>query len=571
MSDYYTDPGLTRSERIAKHVRRTLGKMENKRTPWENDWQEIAQLTLPRRELFEFSENSAENVRVGINVFDGTAISASNLLANGLQGNLVSQAITWFRLVFEQKVLNELPGAKEWLEAVSEHLYSVFRTSNFYDSMHEMLLDGITIGTATMFTQEDLAEGSISYATIHPGDVFIENDYRGRVDKVYRRWKWTIRQVVQAFGEDISDRITYWMTHDPFKEVTLVHAIEPRSDFDDLMEEEGADNQRMPWASFVVILDSALGPEDDNLVLQDSGFEQNPYMVWRYRKNSGETYGRSPSSDAISEIKRSNQFSRSTLVAAEKSVDPPINVPEEMRNRVRTGPGGRNVYEDAGRVITPVFTGLNYPVGVDREERLQEIIEKFYHINNFLILSNVEREMTATESVGRQNESATLLGPMVGRLNHELLEPLIERTFWLELISGRLPPPPPILQSIPDAKLTIDFIGPLAQQQKRAHSSQGTLQTLQATAPWFQIWPQMADNFNPDGIAQNLGDSFGAPSEIIFSPEQVKKIRAIRAEEQRRQQQLAAVEQMGGVKQLNEPVVAGSPLEGMAEAVEGAQ
>lgn len=548
-----------------KYLRNNLQSMENRRVPWEIEWEEIAKFTMPRRELFERASQQ-DNKRVGKDIYDGTAVGAAELLANGMQGNLVSEAIVWFKLLFEKAEYNELPGAREWLDKATQHLYSVFRRSDFYLAMHEMLLDGATIGTAILYTQEGEGEDLV-FSTRHPKECYIHENNFGKVDKIYRVYEWTVRQFVQQFGF-INDRIKLWYEQDPWRPLELLHAVEPRGDLNGNYQ----DNLNMPWASYTMLLDAGMGPEPRDLLVKESGFRENPYMVWRFRKNSDEEYGRSPASDSLSEIKRANSFAKTDMEAAQKSVEPPMQVPGEMIHRMRTNPDGKTEYDDASRLARPLYGGaLNYPIGVDREERLQEAIETRFYVRTFLILSSVEREMTATESVGRQNEAATLLGPIVGRLNRELLEPIIERVFSLELFSGRLPPPPPILLEIPDGKLLVDFIGPLSQAQKRFSEAAPILQTLGEVAGIFDIWPEARDQIDGDEVVRQLAASHGVPDGILRDPRIVAQIRAERNKQLQEQQQMEQMVQAGqAAPGLNEVPQEGSPLQGVLENL-GAQ
>ena len=54
-----------------------------------------------------------------------------------------------------------------------------------------------------------------------------------------------------------------------------------------------------------------------------------------------------------------------------------------------------------------------------------------FHIDQLVVTEN--RNMTATEVLQRQEEKMRILGPVLGRLQSELLSPLITRVFNIML------------------------------------------------------------------------------------------------------------------------------------------
>jgi hypothetical protein len=54
---------------------------------------------------------------------------------------------------------------KQWLEEKEELIYQALAESNFYESMAEYFLDGGSIGTATVWCEEDVASGRILFSS----------------------------------------------------------------------------------------------------------------------------------------------------------------------------------------------------------------------------------------------------------------------------------------------------------------------------------------------------------------------------------------------------------------------
>ena len=73
-------------------------------------------------------------------------------------------------------------------------------------------------------------------------------------------------------------------------------------------------------------------------------------------------------------------------------------------------------------------------------------------------------QMTATEVQVRYELMQRLLGPTLGRLQSEFLNPIVERAFYSMLRGNALPQMPECCNARFD--LDIEYVGPLARSQK---------------------------------------------------------------------------------------------------------
>lgn len=474
----------------------------------------------------------------GTEVYDGTPIGALNLLTNGLVGYLVSPASRWFKLRLPNDQHMRLPGVRVWLEQVESILYDEFSRSNFYEEIVEYFRDGGAFGTATMFVQEDLANELPNYSTRHPKEIFLAEDKYGKIDTVFRKFVMTARQMEQSFGkENLSPSVADNLKNNPGERISIIHAVFPRTDRDVTKK----NNKNMPYASIYV-------EESRSNILREGGFHRLPYVVWRYSTNSDEVYGRGPGYEALSDVKKSNRVSESMLKSAQMMADPPLNVPEELKGRVKWVPRGLNYYSNPNETVTPINHGIQYEPGMDREKHLQQIIETHFLVDFFLMLERAPDNMTATEVMERQAEKAAILGTVVGRIASEFLDPVIDLTFEIAYKQGKIPPPPPALLQLLQkqrGRLEIDYIGPLAQAQKRFHVTQGVNQSMQAIAPIIQMNPAVGDLIDWDQLGMEILRSYGMPEKVI------RDMRAVRQTRERKQ---AQQQQMLDAQQTNEMV-----------------
>jgi hypothetical protein len=140
-----------------------------------------------------------------------------------------------------------------------------------------------------------------------------------------------------------------------------------------------------------------------------------------------------------------------------------------------------------------------------------------------------------------------VLGPVLERLEGELLNPLIERTFMIMYQRGMLLPPP---QEIQDMELKIKYISILAQAQKMvgATAMQQVLMFAQqlATIQLQLGQADVCDNINFDEQLQAYAKMLGIPAKTMRSPEMRDAIR--KAKQQAQQEAIAAQQQAQAVQ-----------------------
>jgi hypothetical protein len=150
------------------------------------------------------------------------------------------------------------------------------------------------------------------------------------------------------------------------------------------------------------------------------------------------------------------------------------------------------------------------------------------HFFNDLFLMILERPgMTATEVVERHEEKMLLLGPVIERQEHELLNPLISRVFGILFRSGALPPPP---AQIAGGQLKVEYISLLAQAQKMS-GARALQSTVGFVGQLAGVLPHSLDRLDADEAIKAFAKMMGAPAKIIRADEQVEKIRQARLEE----------------------------------------
>ena len=524
---------------LTKALLKRFDKLKAQRQNWESHWQEVADYMIPRKADVVKSRSRGDK-RTEL-IFDSSPLQSVELLAASLHGMLTNPSTPWFSLRFKEENMEFEDEAKEWLESATEQMYVAFNRSNFQQEIFELYHDLITFGTAAMFIEED-DEDILKFSTRHINEIYISENDKGRIDTVFRKFKMSARAAVQKFGENVSTEIATKNRKDPYEEVEIIHVIYPRSDFNPKKQ----DKQNMPFAS--VYMEAKTGDE-----LSISGFKEFPFVVPRYLKASHEIYGRSPAMTALPDVKMLNEMSKTTIKAAQKQVDPPLLVPDDgFILPVRTVPGGLNFYRSGTRDrIEPMNIGANNPLGLNMEEQRRNSIRNAFYVNQLMMQQGPQ--MTATEVIQRNEEKMRLLGPVLGRLQSELLKPLIDRAFNILLRKNLFPQAPEFLAG---KDVEIEYVSPLAKAQKSTE--------LQAIMRGIEIMGSLAnvapvfDYVNFDKLVKHLMDIVGVPQKILKPQSQVN------AERQQKQQQQ---EQMQQMQQLQQVAEAGGKVAPLAKAL----
>lgn len=555
---------------LGASIRLHMKQLEETKEVYSDRDYDIARYVNPRRELLKDSQRFDDKGKArGKMGYSGIPSSALSVWVDGMQGHMVSQSLRWFRNVINDKTINDNDEVQKYLQEYDEAMYGEYNSSNFYAILGEWFRDAGSVGTATLYTEEDLSKGIAVHTPIHPREIFIAEDRYGEVDTVYRKFFLTARQAVQKFGEgNLSKNVVDNAKNHPEKPHEFIHAVFPNTDrmFGSILSINKA-------FSSVYVESNITGPEDG--VVKQSGYDLNPYAVWRLRKNSDEIYGYSPAADAMVSIKKAHQMSKNLLKASHMAVAPALNVPEHMRGHTKIEPDGHNYYETSGDKISVVNTGINYPIAIDREEKIQRVIEDAYRVEFFLILARAEREMTAYEISERQAEKSVLLGPQIGRLEREGLAKANENVHHIADKAGRLPIPPQILiDATEEAKargtkpiaITQLFIGPLAQAQRRLFHMQPIKNGLNELAQASTLYPKVLDKIDPDRLAEKILDTVDFPQDVVRTDQELKEIRDRHEAELAQAQQQQQLQGMAdSVPKLNKKTEQGSPLEAIEQ------
>ena len=514
------------TEPKAKMIIERYKTLKAQRVTWEDHWQEIADYFLPRKA--NITEKHTKGDKRHDLIYDGTATHALELLSASLNGMLTNTISPWFLLKFRNDVTNEDDAAKEWLETCAKIMQQVFARSNFQQEIFELYHELLAFGTSAMFITDDVQD-DLRFKTIHISEIFITENEKGLVDSLTRRFSLQNKNIPQMYPDaDLPRAILGDIDKAPHDDCVILHSVYPNE------VKMGYDNSKnMDWVSCHV-------HEKTGTLLKESGFKEFPYVVPRYLKtSSNEIYGRSPAMNALPDTKMLNTMSKVSIKAAQKQIDPPLMVPDDgFILPIRTIPGGLNFYRSGTRErIEPLNIGANNPVGLQMEDQRRKAIRENFFVDQLMSIQG--QNMTATEVMQRTEEKMRLLGPVLGRLQSELLQPLITRSFNLLMKNNKFPQMPEMLG---DQDVEIEYVSPLAKAQKTQELS-SIMRGIEIFGSMQNIAP-VFDYIDIDGLVSHVKDVLGLPAKIMRSKGEVQKIQQEKQAAEMEQMQLQQAQQV---------------------------
>lgn len=501
------------------------------RLMWETRWKRIRDLQLPYIGEFEDTQDSTNPARRRDDkMLQGVAWQSAQVFSAGIMSGLTPPSRQWFKFAFSNPDLNKDVGATKVLDQRQEIMQAVLAGSNFYNSVHSCYLE-LPFGQAPLAIFPDSKTG-VRFQPLTIGTYALEVGGDGTVQRLLRRYRLTLEQIVESFGQDaLPYRYKAQFDQNRFdnKKYTVYWLVEPNRD----REPGKIGRLNMPYRSMYWMKGS-----NDNEWLYVGGFEEFPVPVARYIVTGMDAYGKGPGWFAEGDVNALQVMKKDQLLGIEMGVKPPVTVTHDVMNYggVNMYPGGMTKMSDANSAVRPLFQ-----VGLDIDHVSAEItltkddIKRAYAADLFLMLDNIDNgQMTAREIIERQQEKLQQLGPVVQRLQDEFLNRILERVYNILDRSGIFPPiPDDVLELLSGQEMRIDYVSPLAQAQKISglvNIEQAVSFTLQIA----QVWKDATKVIDPLATVEKYMELLGAPAAMRRSEEEVQQM--IQAEQEAMQQ-----------------------------------
>ncbi|CAK0760601.1 Phage tail protein [uncultured Gammaproteobacteria bacterium] len=466
-----------------------------RRTPWESLWQDCYDHALPLAAAVN-GQNDA-GTRRGDRLFDGTAPDAVDQLAASLLSQLTPPWSRWFALTpGPDMAAAERDRLAPALNKITTVAQAHFDHSNFAIEMHQACLELVTAGTASLMIEEAApgASSSLAFTAVPLAELALAEGVDGRLDTTFRRHDLTLDRLLARFPHAaVPEDLRTAAVRDPQRTVVVIEAVEPDG----------------PAFRYAVVLDDGGGGGEGTVVLSEGRFGASPFINFRWLKAPGETYGRSPVMKALPDIKTANKVVELVLKNASIAVtgmwqadDDGVLNPATIRLR----PGAIIPKAVGSAGLTPLASPGRFDVS---QLVLQDLRSRIRHALLVDRLGAIgDARMTATEVLERSAEMARMLGATYGRLQSELLTPLVLRGLAILRRRGEIPDVP-----VDGRLIRIQYRSPLAQAQAN--------RDVQATLRWLEVvtalGPQATATIDAAATARWLGDAFGVPAALMTS------------------------------------------------------
>ena len=134
-----------------KQIIEREAKAQARKDEWRSVYEDCYKFALPQRNLYNgYYEGGVAGQNKMTNVFDSTAIHATQRFANRIQAGLFPPYKKWCRLETGSMIpADRKADAQSALDAYTEIMFDTLRQTNFDLAMGEFLLD-LAVGTAVM-------------------------------------------------------------------------------------------------------------------------------------------------------------------------------------------------------------------------------------------------------------------------------------------------------------------------------------------------------------------------------------------------------------------------------------
>lgn len=487
-----------RVERLVERYRRA----RDRRAAWDAHWRDCYDFALPQREVLFGAEPGGKRTD---RLFDGTAPDAVDHLAASLLAELTPPWARWFGFeggpgLDEEERAAIAPLLEEAADAVRVH----FDRSTLAVELHQCFLDLVTVGTAALLFEEAPPgrPSAFRFQAVPLPELVVEEGSGGRLDVTFRRSALTLAGLRERFpAAPVPPDLLAVAEAAPETRLAVLEAVVP----------EGA---AYAYAAILLGIESAAAgmetagsPGGEPFVLAEAVFASSPFIVFRWLKAPGEAYGRSPVMKALPDIKTANKIVELVLKNASISVTGIWQADDDgVLNpaTIRLVPGTIIPKAVGSAGLTPLEAPGRFDVS---QIVLDDLRGRIRHALLADRLGQIDSpRMTATEVLERSAQMARILGATYGRLQSELLTPLVLRAVGILRRRGE------IADVRIDGRLVdLQYRSPLARQQAR-EDAQATLMWLEAVAGLGEAGAQAVD---AAAAARWLGRALGVPADLI--------------------------------------------------------
>jgi len=506
---------------IAKQYIASYIKAKAFRENWVPLFEECYEYALPQRESF-YHEEAGQ--RRDDRIFDETAVVGVQEFASRLQSGIVPNFARWADLMAGSEVpVEQREEVNNELDEVTEYVFEVLQNSNFSQEVHESFMD-LAVGTGVLCVEEGDSINPVTFSAIPLPHVVLDTGPDDRIDHVYRerkRVKFDHLQIMYPNGK-FNNQVLSFMGSG--RETTVLEIV---------CRDYSKKNQEA-YFHYAICMTTKSCIYSKEI----SGIGSNPFVCFRWSTCAGEVYGRGPLINGLSAIKTTNLTIELILENAQMSISGIYQMEDDgviNPDTINLVPGSIIPKAMGSAGLQPVQSAGRFDVAQLILSDMRQNIKRALY--NDMLGNPDKTPASATEVAERMADLSRRMGSAFGRLQAELVQPVLQRVIYILKKQGRIEVP-----TVNGREVKVRSVSPLAQAQAN--------QDISSVARFLEL---VGSSFGPEMLqllvdgeqtAIHLAKKFGVPESLIRDEDQRKQI-AQMAQQMAQQQMQQQQGQMG--------------------------
>ena len=508
------------------------------------------------------------------NINDNIGGKSAKLMASALMGMVWKDEKGTFRII-PSKHIPDTQATKDYFHRISGDMATFMERpkSRLTTSLFKTILESVIYGTSGMVVQSGGYDNPLKFFNKSILSFYIGYNKEGEIKELYIDYNLSADELFDLYGTAAGSMVAAAVRdNDHLTRFIMTEAIRPRT----VPEIQGKIGKLgMPYSGDRFM-------PDQNIYLEEGGYESLPLKVLFHDKLEYESYGRGPGMDALPTVVQVNIATEILAVGGELLAQPALGMYDNgslAGLAVDLSAGALNVFNVAGTVPTekPIFP--LYEIGDLRVifewyGQLKEEVAGYFLLDKLYDLQTKQR-MTLGEAVMREQIRSDSLSPIFTQIMAFLVEVLTRSVDILYSMGLMGVPQPedindPKVQSllangiapfaIPDEVLAaqmngidwydIQFISPASRIMNNEELA-STLKFLSVMGEAGAISQDFIDVIDPDGTAEKLKALTATDSVVVRSMDDRKIIRENRAKMQLEMAKVEMQAKMAAANQAN--------------------
>lgn len=424
----------------AKEALDAQARMETARVHFDQQWQEAAELFLPRQADFPNGPSRQQGQDRANQIFDEYGQQAADDGVSVFNGWVTPKSGLWEKIVGDDELMRYQHVAA-WYERISLRLRQLRlrARSGFMQQSDESVASLMVFGNQAMEVEplRNPVTGAVvgpRYRSEHIGRIYIETDWQGLPDRKHVKFTLTAGQALRRFGRQALERAPKVLT----KALGNDRERAERFEFLRVITSNPAiDGGRLDWRG-KPWLNGFLSVADKEF-FDLGGYRSSPLTYSRFRQSPTEDYGRGPGTDVLPAMKAAQAIMIDLMVAAEMGLRPPLGAPHDATDMLIQYAAGEVTFGAVDRRGNQLVRNL-MEVGdtggaIAVQEHVHRVLDRAFYRHLLLMSQDLKSHVTDGQLYERLQEKGVLLSPL-SRQETEWFTPMLDREIDIMAMMG---------------------------------------------------------------------------------------------------------------------------------------